>query len=126
MKMTFKYRCEGTIGIVELTGSKHFDDAMKTWKTIRLNIEKDRLSAVLLIDHSISSLRPSQVIEIQQWMASEKFPKKLKIAIVDEKMANEKNNNNVFGETVVYNRGWANFKVFNNEASARKWLGLTD
>ncbi|NTV46751.1 MAG: hypothetical protein HGB11_09620 [Chlorobiales bacterium] len=47
------------------------------------------------------------------------------MAIFDESATN-RGNNNVFGETVVYNQGWGNIRVFNDETAARKWLYLTE
>lgn len=92
---------------------------------IRLKIISDRLSGVLIIDKSVSNLTAFQVVDVQGWMAKNNFPKDIKVAIFDEQAKNRENNN-TFGETVVYNRGWVNIRAFSHEDAARGWLGLTE
>jgi hypothetical protein len=60
-------------------------------------------------------------MELEGWISLNKFPRTIKIAIVDGRPASQ--TNNYFGETVARNRGWYNITVFSDEISARNWLG---
>jgi hypothetical protein len=108
--MDYDYSADGNVGIVKLSGTKSFRDAKDAWERIRLAIGEDSLSA----------LRGFEVIDLENWITQQGFPRTVKIAIVDSRPDSQ--SNNWFGETVARNRGWYNISVFREETSANNWL----
>jgi hypothetical protein len=122
--MNYEYKTDGKLGIVSLSGTKAFQDAKDAWQEMRAAVERDSLSAILVLDNSVSLLHAFEVIEVESWIRELGFPSNDRFAIVDPRPASL-TNNNWFGETVAHNRGQGNIRVFRDEDSARQWLSDT-
>lgn len=116
----YRYHRDGTLGYVELTGSKTFTDAIEMWERIRQTIEQENLDGVLVVDRTKTELTLDQVMDLEQQVTARGFPRGIRIAILPTEARTLGNYR--FGETVARNRGWPRIAVFASEAEARAWL----
>ena len=122
MDRSFRYTRNNDLGIVELTGKKDFGQARRIWERIRQFIRNDGLSGIIVVDRMTNGLTEHHVFELGKWLGSSRFPRRVKVAIVDPGKTAQ-GNMNAFGETVLLNRGFYNIRVFPDHQTASAWLG---
>jgi hypothetical protein len=120
MNLSINYRRENDIGVFYLKGKKNYHDAIEVGVRILQAMEEDDIRALCVYDHSVSDLTTNDVISIEKWLCKVDFPMYKKIAIVNYDVINA--GINKFGEAVSSVKGW-NIKIFDDEASAKQWLG---
>jgi hypothetical protein len=122
MSISIDYSHEPNFGRCHISGNANVEDAKKIWNEFFTIIQNDKLTALLIIDDTIKSVGAFDVINIMGWLESIRFPKEIKVAIIDPKVSSSININQ-FGEVVAQTKGWRNIKAFEDELKAMAWIG---
>lgn len=123
MDCSFRYTRNNDLGIVELAGEKDLGQARRIWERIRQSIRNDGLAKIIVVDRTTTALTEHHVFELGKWLESSRFPRGVKVAIVDPGKTSQ-GNMNAFGETVLLNRGFYNIRVFPDHETAGAWIGM--
>ena len=121
MSYTFTCNVEGKIAVVLLQGDKTLTAAVEIWDKLHKLIEENRYERILVLDEMQTRLSAAHVLRVGSLLEKNSFPWHERVAIVD---ANKKehDNDNAFGETAIFNRGWRNIRVFETKDKALAWL----
>jgi hypothetical protein len=110
-------------GILRLTlsGLDSIETTHAVFARVMKALESGQVNKVLAIDRLQGEISPIEIIDFEKMARENSFPRGVRVALVDLKTGRQYNDNR-FMETVAYNRGWANFRVFQTEESALEWL----
>jgi len=122
MSISVDYSCESNFGRYHVSGNANVDDAKKFWSDFFTIIQNDKITALLIIDDTIKSFGPFDILNIANWLGDVKFPKEIKVAIIDPKVSSITNINQ-FSEMVARTKGWHNIRAFEDELKAMAWIG---
>jgi hypothetical protein len=120
MSLLIYYQQENDIGVFRLSGKKTYANGLQAWKIFMVPLSDDNIRAILVFDESTSNNTSQEILNIAQDLMKIQFPKGKKVAIVVAD--NGKWDKNIFGESVMFIRGWKNIKIFTDEFEARKWV----
>jgi predicted transcriptional regulator len=99
---------------------QEIEDALNMWKIVAKKCDETGISRVLVVSTVTGSLPIISAYEIATSTDKVNWNRKFRTAIVD--LNEESRQINLFGETVVVNRGYFQVKVFDNQSEAVKWL----
>jgi hypothetical protein len=121
VECSLKYTRTRDSGTVELDGEKGFEQASRVWEKLLKLVEEDGLTRMFVVDNMINLLTEHHVFELGKWLDESRFPRGVKVAVVDPGRL-DPGNMNAFMEIVVFNRGYYNIRVFSCREEARSWL----
>ena len=99
---------------------KEVDDALAVWSQLAGISEETGLDHILFVAKMTGTLSTVAAYTISNSLEATGLNKSSRLAFVD--LNEESRKENVFGETVVYNRGWTDARIFDNEDEAVAWL----
>jgi hypothetical protein len=112
---------EGWCTRIKLRGIKTGEGMLEFWKYVVALSKKDPAKPILVEDRQEGSIPPYLFLEIQTLLRSLGLSPNQKIATADLRPFKEYEDFQ-FGETVAYNRGWNNMRVFPTVQEAELWL----
>ena len=113
---------EGWLIRIRIRGQKTDESMQQIWKNItELSLLPTR-KPILVEDHMEGSVSPGQFFTLEAMVTKWGLPPTQKVAVADLRTVKEYEDDH-FGETVAYNLGWNNIKVFNTVEEAEAWLG---
>jgi hypothetical protein len=112
---------EGEFIRLRLHGIRNKENMKLIWQRI-VELSRDSMSQPVLVeDHMRGSLSPVHFFSLEKKVRETGIPRSLKVAVAD--LRTEKTyEDDRFAETVAFNCGWNNVRVFKTVDEAVEWL----
>ena len=112
---------EGDFVRVRLSGERSMESMKRIWRRMRVASRLPVTKAVLIEDRMRGSLSPIHFVALEAKVRALGWPRAHRIAVADLR-TDKAYEDDRLAETVAFNRGWDNVKVFSSVRDAEAWL----
>jgi hypothetical protein len=106
---------------ITVRGQKTVESVTRVWQEIVRESRREVPKPILIEDHMEGSVSPSHYVHLAKMVQELGLSRSFRVATVDLRLKKDYDDDR-FGETVAFNRGWNYIRVFRNVSEAETWL----